>query len=185
MQPKRNNLTGTIRLYIILYGVLLFLFARLSGSLELWWIILTIVQLVVLDQLLQESNIFQSPIIRLFYISGSILLVGALFILLHFPNGHIIASAAHVSVAALYTYRTLQKQPIKFLDITKWLWLTLTQASTIFTLWRLPYAQLLAYFGIGSFFLMMLAFFISDKSMAPAHVPHQDTPDEDTLLDQL
>lgn len=185
MQAKPNNSKSTIRLYIILYGVLLFLFARLSDSLEIWWIILTIVQLVVLDQLLQESNIFQSPIIRLFYISGSILLVGALFILLHFPYGHVIASLAHISVAVLYSYRTLQKKPIVFLDFTKWLWLTLSLLSTIFTLWRLPYAQLLAYFGIGSFFLMMLAFFISDKSMSPTIVSQQEITDEDTLMDQL
>lgn len=185
MQKKRNPAHINIRLLIILYGGLLLLFARLSDSLELWWIFLTIVQLVVLDLLLRESNIFQSPLIRYFYFSASILLIGAVFILLHYPYGHVIATVAHISVAILYTWRTVLKKPISFLDFTKWLWLVLSQTSTILTLWRMPYAQLAAYFGIGSFFLMMLAFFISDKSFSPEV---EDTPvesEDKTLLDQI
>ncbi len=171
------------RLLIFLYGAFALTFGYWLETIEAWSMIILIVQLVVLDMLLKESTIFQTPLIRIFYGLTSLVIVGSMFILLHFPYGHLIVSIGLGGMALVYTYRVAKKHPMSSLDISKWLWFVTSQTSTIFILWRLPYSRMSAYISLGAFFLMMLAFFLSPRT-APQHTAQQTDSDEQ-LLDQL
>ena len=143
--------------------------------------IVLIVQLLVLDMLLKESSIFNTSYFRIFYVLTSIWLLGTVCIFMHWPMGSELVVISNCIGVVVYTFRTMRKPAIQFLDAAKWIWVVSIALSTVFFNSQLSQPELMSYLPIAGFFLLMLAFFLSAGSFASdAEVQQEDKP-----IDQL
>ena len=170
-----------IRLLLLLGGATVVLLGRDVFMYQSWSVILLIVQLLVLDMMLKESNIFETPYFRFFYILTGIWFIGALFILMHWPGGNALITMSMVGGAAVYSVRAAKKPTLRFLDFAKWIWVVSIAVSAAFSLWKLPYADILTFLPTGAFFLLMLAYFLAPKD----RTREEETEPEDKPIDQL
>lgn len=173
-----------IRSILVICGVISILVSRTVAPLEAWSVILLIVQLVALDMILKESTVFFTGYFRFISLCIGVLIIGALFKIMHWPGADQMVLISMSGIAVIYTIRVLHKKRLRFLDISKWAWLITGITSSLLSFLHQPYAQLAAYISMGMFFMMMLAFFIAPKEDNPVQ-ESQETDTTNVPLDQL
>ncbi|HMU68702.1 MAG TPA: hypothetical protein PK511_08170 [Chitinophagales bacterium] len=182
MQPKYFP-SSQIRLILIVCGFAALLAGRATGSMNTLNAVLIIIQLVTLELILRESTIFNTIYYRLLYICSSVIIIGAMMIILHWPYANYVVIMGMSSVAIVYTLRSINKQHKALLDYAKWIWLVLNTIAGILNLLHGQYALMSSYLATGAFFLMMLVFFISPRTSKGME---QRPPEEDDLpIDQI
>lgn len=146
--------------------------------------VLIIVQLVTLELILRESTIFRTPYFRYLYFVISVMIIGAMLTILHWPMGREVTFIGLAGAMVIYTIRTYKKPYKGLLDFAKWIWVSLNCIAGILNLQHAIYADLASYLATGAFFIMMLVFFISPKS---AGMPEEKkyNSEEEIPLDQL
>ncbi|HRG84328.1 MAG TPA: hypothetical protein PLU02_01450 [Chitinophagales bacterium] len=169
------------RLILLIIGITGLLMRGFLGETDVVTIILFIIQLVALDLILKESNIFSTVYYRFIQICISIYIIGALFIIMHWEGGSLLLTAAVSGVVVTYIIRTINKSPINILDIVKCAWVISVCFTTIAKLMHLRYADIGNYINLGLFGVMLLLFFLSPVKPAPKHNnSHNELP-----LDQV
>ena len=104
----------TYRFILLIIGLTGLLMRGLLGETNVVTIILFIIQLVALDLILKESNIFSTVYYRFILICISFYIVGALFIIMHWQGGIMLLTVAVSGVVITYITRTIHKSPIHF-----------------------------------------------------------------------
>lgn len=171
----------TYRLILLIIGLTGLLMRGLLGETNVVTIILFIVQLVALDLILKESNIFSTVYYRFILICISFYIVGALFIIMHWQGGIMLLTVAVSGVVITYITRTINKSSIRILDIVKCAWVISVCFTTIAKLMHLRYADIGNYINLGLFGVMLLLFFLSPIKPTPKqNINHNELP-----LDQV
>ncbi len=187
---QKNNAAYSIRLILIVIGIsgiLLTNFNRsYSGNLHAISIIFLIVQLIIMEIMLRESDIYSTNYFRIINLGIAIYIVGALFKILHFDGADLLLLTSLSSVGLTYFIRTANKKNINLLDISKCVWIMIACANTIFNLLHWMYADILAWINLFSFGAMAILFFISTpKKRSPQFTKQKYFDIEDKPIDQV
>lgn len=148
----------TVRLVLIILGIVGFLLIRNNGTL---YTLLFIIQLVALDLIFRESKIFYTPYYRGILISIFFYIVGALFKIMHYEGGDLMLTISFAGVALAYSLRTINKTNKTLLDYTKGLWVFSACATAFLTTMHWPYSLIGNYINLGLFAGMLILFFVS------------------------
>lgn len=170
----------TIRLILIIIGISGILLRNMVGSNDTVTTILFIIQLVALDAILKESDIFTTIYFRVIQVAISIYIIGSLCKIMHWPGADFLLIAAISLVVIIYIVRTVNKKQINILDITKCCWVISVCFTAIASLLHLPLANVGSYINLGLFGAMLLLFFLSPVKESREEKKHYDTP-----LDQV
>ncbi len=181
---KKERSPVNIRLLLIVIGVTgILLSNQQSGFTAVQHgiaVIIFIVQLTVLEMLLRESDIFRTVYFRLIQICISIYIIGALCRIMHWQGADLLLSISLFSVAGIYFLRMINKSSIRFIDISKWLWVTAACLSAVFNILHKSYALLFGWANLVLFILMFILFII-----APSAEKSEEQEYEELPIDQI
>ncbi|MFI5171799.1 MAG: hypothetical protein ACHQFW_05380 [Chitinophagales bacterium] len=163
MQQKLNP--WPIRFILILIGISGILLSKLyvhySGNGYAIYIIVLIAQLLILDMMMKESDIYMTIYLRLIYICIAIYIVGACFKILHISGSDPLLLVSLSLIGLIYIVRTFNKRNIKLLDISKCLWVVFAISTPLFNLFHWQYGDIVGWANLISFFIMAGLFFLS------------------------
>ncbi len=172
---------STLRAVLIFCAVILLGSALLRGV-DIWIVIIQIIQFIALEAMLRESDIARTQYIRPIYAAIGIFIIGSLFKIMHWPNGELLIIVAISMVAITYTVRTIRKTPMLIIDILKWLWVISMSAMSISNTLQWNASESLSYVSTGIFFLMLLGYFVLPRKEGR---PTDKPLEEDIPIDQL
>lgn len=122
------------------------------AALEMHWLpdsilinlFVSLIRLYIIYIIARNGTVLStSPYAQIIPLLISVLLIGSLFKILHWPYANVLLMAGYFGFAILYTVRFILKPTHKLLDAVKWLWACALSVSVVFKLLHWAYGDIL------------------------------------------
>ncbi|MFN0276281.1 MAG: GldL-related protein [Chitinophagales bacterium] len=122
-------------------------------------LLLAFAEFYLINLMVRNGNILKGKYYRYIFIGLSIIIIGALFKILHFPYADQMLITGCCVVAIAYILWTFYKRPTYFLDILKCLWLLTTITAILIRFLHFPYSEYLITSNFAIFITMTFVYF--------------------------
>ncbi|MBC8045585.1 MAG: hypothetical protein H7Y00_02185 [Fimbriimonadaceae bacterium] len=132
----------------------------LTSGLGLLILVLSVLQLYFANVIIRNGNILKSNHYRYIFIGLAIVIVGALFKILHLPYADLLICCGYAFIGIIYISWTAFKKPVYLLDILKCVWVLSVLANGIFKLYYFPYQLYIIIMSCAVFIAMLSVYYL-------------------------